>query len=188
MILQTAFKEWAVICAALAQGQQSLILRKGGVAEDFTLEHTRFWLYPTFIHQQEQGIRAEARPLLDQVLAERPPENVVHLSHFAEVTGVYHVHDLLPAHMIAHLHFWSDDTVEKRFNYRTPGLHVFATRIYRAAGSHDIGETDAQRGCKSWVHLDEPLPTEPATPVLSDKEYQDIVMSLDLLLRPTAYT
>ena len=28
-----AFKEWAGVCAALAEGRQSLIVRKGGIAE-----------------------------------------------------------------------------------------------------------------------------------------------------------
>ena len=32
-MLKDAFKEWAVICRALAEGRQALILRKGGIAE-----------------------------------------------------------------------------------------------------------------------------------------------------------
>ena len=31
-MLRHAFKEWAVICKALAEGRQALILRKGGIA------------------------------------------------------------------------------------------------------------------------------------------------------------
>ena len=31
-MLKHAFKEWAVICQALATGRQALVLRKGGVA------------------------------------------------------------------------------------------------------------------------------------------------------------
>ena len=33
MLLKHAFKEWAVICKALATGRQLLILRKGGIDE-----------------------------------------------------------------------------------------------------------------------------------------------------------
>ena len=32
-MVQTAFKEWAVIVEALGQGEQIVILRKGGIAE-----------------------------------------------------------------------------------------------------------------------------------------------------------
>ena len=58
-----AFKEWDVICRALADGKQALILRKGGIAEEggvFRPEHTRFWLYPTYLHQQRDGVKPEA--------------------------------------------------------------------------------------------------------------------------------
>ena len=37
-----AFKEWAVVCAALASGRQTIILRKGGMEEGrdgFRVEH-----------------------------------------------------------------------------------------------------------------------------------------------------
>ena len=64
MDLPHAFKEWAVICRALAEGKQALILRKGGIAEtggEFAVEHTRFWLFPTYTHQQRDGIRPEAK-------------------------------------------------------------------------------------------------------------------------------
>lgn len=188
--MQHAFKEWAVICKALAEGQQALILRKGGIAEtdgDLEVEHTRFWLFPTFTHQQREGIKPEALPLLEQAEADRPPEGVVRLSHFAEITGVYHVRDLVLALMLAHLHLWSEETVRKRFTYRTPGLFVLPVRVYRAAHIVELPDTPTYQGCRSWVDLERDLPTEGATPVLSDLMIEDLHRSLDLLLNPTAY-
>ena len=44
-----ALKEWAVTVRALAQGQQILLLRKGGIHEsgkDFRVIHPQFLLYP----------------------------------------------------------------------------------------------------------------------------------------------
>src|SRR5438105_13426484 len=102
--MKHAFKEWAVICKALAEGKQALILRKGGVAEDFQLMQTRFWLFPTYTHQQREGIKPEALVLLEEAEAERPPQGTVRLTHFAEVSGVYHVHDLAAALMLQSLH------------------------------------------------------------------------------------
>ena len=156
-MLQFAFKEWAVICEALAQGKQALILRKGGIAEpagEFQLEQRRFWLFPTYVHQQESGIRQDGAPLLNKVLAERPATGMVRLSHFAEVTGIYHVHALMPALLIGHLHLWSDETVEKRFAYRTPGLYVLTVRVHRMARAHEIDDTPRYQGCRSgwsWI-------------------------------------
>ncbi|MFO0964589.1 MAG: DUF1802 family protein [Gemmataceae bacterium] len=184
-MLQHAFKEWAVICKALALGKQSILLRKGGVAEDFEVEHTRFWLYPTYVHQQEGGIQAEARPLLEEAKRERPAPGIVRLSHWVEVTGIYKVHDLIPALLLSHLHLWSDETVEKRFRYRTPGIYVLAVRVHEAEKAADVPETAAYAGCKSWVELDQSVSTARSRAVLSDERYADLTGSLDLLLRPT---
>ena len=65
-MLQHALKEWAVICDALATGEQSILLRKGGIAEHFALEQTKFWLYPTYTHQQETGLKPSAMERLQR--------------------------------------------------------------------------------------------------------------------------
>ena len=96
-MLRHALKEWAVICRALAEGKQSLLLRKGGIAEpggDFAVEHTRFWLMPTYTHQQRAGIADTALPLLEAAEADRPAAGVLRLTHWAEVTGMYQVREL----------------------------------------------------------------------------------------------
>jgi hypothetical protein len=188
-MLQHAFKEWAVICEALAVGRQAIILRKGGIEEsegEFSVEHTRFWLYPTYTHQQTVGINEEARPLLEQVEAQRPPAGVVRLHLWAIVTGIYRVREELRAQMLPHLHCWSDETVHNRFIYRTPGLNVLTVRVYRAPEVHEVAELPAYEGCRSWVTLDQPIPTEGSAPVLSDEDYRDVQRQLDLLLSPTA--
>jgi hypothetical protein len=188
-MLQHAFKEWAVICQALAEGRQALILRKGGIAEDggdFAVVHNRFWLYPTYTHQQRAGVRPEALPILDQAEANRPPAGVLRLTHFAEVLGVYHVREVMPALMLAHLYLWSDETVEKRFAYRSPGLYVLPVRVWKAANVIELPERAEYAGCRSWVELERPLRTEGATPVLAEKALEDLRQSLSLLLNPTA--
>src|SRR5262245_42888854 len=179
--MKHALKEWAVICQALAQGRQALLLRKGGVAEtagEFRLEHTRFWLFPTYVHQQQGGVRPEALPLLEQARAERPPAGVVRLTHFAEVSGVYHVRALVPALLLSHLHLWSDQAVEKRFSYRTPGLYVLPVRVYRAAEGFELPDTAYYQGCRSWVELERELPTQGAVPVLGAEAFRDVTRQL----------
>ena len=189
-MLRHALKEWAVICRALADGTQSLLLRKGGIAEAggaFALEHKRFWLLPTYSHQQRAGIVDAALPLLQSVEAERPPVGVLRLTHWAEATGVYQVRDVVPALMLAHLHILSDEAVRKRFAYRAPGLHVLSVRVYQAAQGHEIPDRPEYQGCHSWVEMSDELPTAGSLPVLDDAAYHDLVSSLDLLLNPTAY-
>lgn len=187
--LAHAFKEWAVICHALAKGEQGLILRKGGIAENndqFTLEHRRFWLYPTYTHQRPEDLSAEGQKALSDVMAGRPPAGALRLSHWADTTGIYRIRELVPAQMLGHLHWWSDAAVEKRFHYREPGLYLLAVRIYRIPHAHEVPDKPEYEGCRSWVPLDAPLSTEGSTPVMSDRDHHDLQRSLDLLLNPTA--
>ena len=174
-MLQHAFKEWAVICRALAEGRQALILRKGGIAEQggtFRPEHDRFWLYPTYFHeQQRKGLKPEFTPLIDAAEADRPPPGVLRLTHFAEVTGVIEVRDLATALRLDGLHLWSEATVRQRFAYRAPGLFVLPVRIWRSAAPAELVERPEYAGCKTWVELDRDLPTDGAVPVLSDDQF-----------------
>jgi hypothetical protein len=187
-MLKHAFKEWAVICRALAEGRQALILRKGGIAEpggDFEPAHTRFWLFPTYLHQKADALKPEALTLLQAVEADRPPAGTVQLTHFAEVGGVYHVHDIVGALKIDGLHLWSRETVAARFKYRHPGLFVMPVRVHRVSEVFEIPETEHYAGCKTWVELEKGLPTAGATPVLDDDAFRDVMRMLNLLLQPT---
>ncbi len=187
--LRFAFKEWAVVCKALADGRQSIVLRKGGIAEktdEFQVEQTRFWLYPTYLHQQRDGVTADALPLLEQAEAERPPPGMVRLTHFAEADGgVYRLHNLPAALLLGGMHCLSAATVQSRFEYKRPGLFVLPVRVYRAAQAIDLPETAYYAGCRSWVELERDLPTEGAAPVLSDEAFGEVRNRLERLLRPT---
>ncbi len=189
-MLQHALKEWAVVCEALALGQQAILLRKGGIAEsagEFVVEQTRFWLYPTYVHQQHDGIADDAKPLLAVVEANKPLTGIVRLQLWAEVTGIYQIRDELPALLLSHLHCLSEDTVRKRYNYREPGINLLVVRVHRSQHVHELTETPAYAGCKSWVQLDRALPTEPSTPVMSDDDFRIVNRQLGSLLNPTAY-
>ena len=188
-MLKMAFKEWAVVCRALAEGRQSLILRKGGIAEDggqFRPEHTRFWLYPTFAHEKPDAIKPEAAELFRAAEADRAPAGVVRLTHFAEVHGVYYIKQLFGALLLDDLHIWSEMTVRQRFEYRSPGLYVLPLRVFRAANAVEIPETPAYAGCRTWVELDREWSTTAATPVLADKAFEAVLDILDRRLTPTA--
>jgi hypothetical protein len=184
-----AFKEWAVICRALAEGRQSLILRKGGVAEaggEFVVDHLRFWLYPTYVHEKAADLRPDAAELLTQVEAERPAAGVVRLSHFAEVDGAYHLHDLVTALKLQPFHLWSHETVQARFVYRRPGLYALPVRVYRAAEVLELPETPAYVGCKTWVDLGRELSIDGAVPVLGEAAFAAFRRELEVVLEPTA--
>jgi hypothetical protein len=187
--LSQALKEWDVICRALAAGQQAILLRKGGIAEtqgEFQLEEARFWLFPTFLHQAPEGLIPEAAPLLEQSAREQPPPGVVRLTHFAEVPCSYRVDRVEDALALRGLHLYADETVRSRFEYRRPGLVVLPVRVWRVSQAHEIPDTAAYVGCRSWVQLDQELPTDSASPVLDEAAFRALLVKLDDLLQPTA--
>ena len=180
-----ALKEWDVVCAALASGRQSLILRKGGIDEaagGFAPEHTAFWLYPTRVHQDQQGVKpGEAGPSLLEGVQERE----IPIEYLAVVGLIGRVERLEDLSSLDSSHIWTEETVEKRFHYRRPGLWVIGVRVYRAA-SERLPVTPEFLGCKSWVPLGVELPAAGIKPVLSDPEYRASLNAIRAALSFTA--
>ena len=139
-----AFKEWAGVVEALADGRQSIIVRKGGIAEGpsgFRPEHTAFWLYPTHVHEAAQGLR----PTTEEVAIGTPALRIadptfwattptlVPLEVFVVVEECRLARHVETLRELEHLHIWTRETVRKRFDYREPGLWVLGVRAYRGA-------------------------------------------------------
>jgi hypothetical protein len=186
-MIEVALKEWAAVCRALAAGRQSILLRKGGIADaEFRLEATRFALWPTYVHQAELGVRPDERRFQEEAEHDRSAAGTVRLSLWVEVTGIYQVRDPIIAQMLAHLHVWSEEAIAKRYAYRAPGVDVLSVRVHRLPAPIEIAETAEHAGCKSWVKLGRVYSAAGSTPVLTDAEYRDVIGQLDMLLRPTA--
>ena len=170
-----AFKEWAVVCEALATGRQSIILRKGGIHEGpagFQIEHPEFWLFATRFHQNPEELTDEARPFLDQI---SPPEpGVAKLPAYACVEEVLRLTDERQLPSLAGLHILSEHTVSERFHYRSPGLFVLRTRIFVPETPLRIPDSPHFAGCRTWVDLPEDLATNGLTPVLSDSAFAEL--------------
>ena len=84
-----AFKEWAVVCRALGEGRQILILRKGGVAEGprgFEVTDRQFFLFPTYLHQAPTSVVPEWREALAAASADPSPGRVS-ISLYATVSS-----------------------------------------------------------------------------------------------------
>lgn len=157
-----AFKEWAAICRALASGRQDVILRKGGIGESggaFRVEDRRFLLMPTFLHQSAEQLVPEARDLLDDIEADKPPSGTVVLSHEAEVTRVARIGSLAALAPFRHRHVWADAVVAERFHRWKDELHVLEVAVRRLARPVVLPWRDSYGGCKSWVDLGAVVPS-----------------------------
>jgi hypothetical protein len=176
-----------VICEALGQGLQSLILRKGGIHEGpggFQVEHREFWLFPTYLHQRADALVEEAWPLLERVQREAPPPHVVRIRLFAVVYDVFEVREPDVVAHLAGLHAWSARTVIDRFNYKRPGLFVLPVRTYRLVEPIELPNSEYFAGCRSWVELPNELPTTGAEPVLSDADFAEQLAAIRRAVTP----
>jgi hypothetical protein len=159
--MKTAFKEWAVICRALALGRQDVILRKGGIAEGggaFAPVHRDFLLLPTFLHQSAESIVPAARDLLEDLDADRPPPGTVVFRHRVQVTDVVEVRSLGELARFRDRHVWSDAVVAERFHRWRDQLHVLAVRVVPLPASVTLPWREDYGGCKSWVELAADVP------------------------------
>jgi hypothetical protein len=169
-----AFKEWAVVCAAVAIGRQTIILRKGGIdegGEGFRVRHGEFWLLPTRFHQDVAALVPDAEPLLRAMQQREPPAGKFCIELYAVVEEVFEVREFETLERLASQHILSKESVAQRFHYRHPGLFILAPRIYRMPNFFEIDDSPYIAGCKSWVELPQPYPTAGALPLVDDATF-----------------
>jgi hypothetical protein len=179
-----AFKEWAGVCDALADGRQTIVLRKGGIREGpgpgaFVPEHGEFWLYPTAVHQAQQGLRSAPAP---GPVGTVTTGATIPISILARVERVDRIRDEATLPALEDFHVLTAETVRGRFHYRTPGLWILVTRIWRRDPAVEIVATPEHAGCKTWVMLDQPLPTSGLSPALEDDRWAEVLARLQSLL------
>ena len=168
MNIQLACKEWASVCAALASGRQSILLRKGGIAEptgDFQVQSNWFWLYPTYVHQQQNQLRETEWLEKCEIFKAQPKK--IRFFHLAEVVETYHLMNLDILEKLEHFHVLSKECISSRFAYRNPGLTLMLVKTHEISKPVEIDETPFYLGCKSWVNLESPLDASDISPVLS---------------------
>lgn len=156
--MTAAFKEWAVICRALARGRQDVILRKGGIDEPgggFTVEHREFLLLPTFLHQSPESIRPEDRDLLVDIDADRPPAGSVVFRHRVLVGETFDVRSFHELARFRDRHVWSDAVVAERFHRWQERLHVLAVQVFPLPTAVTLPWRESYGGCRSWVDVGE---------------------------------
>lgn len=169
-----ALKEWSVAIEALAQGEQVVLLRKGGIHEDgrhFRIEHDGFFLYPTSFHQGADLLKPDKRGLM-RGIDDDTDQGMVTLALFAEVAEVIRISEVAAVNALAPFHIFSNEYAVKRAHWkpRDP-LHVIIVRCHRLQMPQALPVMGSYAGCKSWVELVEPYPLGIATPVLPDRRF-----------------
>ncbi len=188
--MSIGFKEWSLVCDLLEKGSQTLILRKGGIAEGrdgFQFRHPAFFLFPTHFHEQAQHLRQEffagagaseeTRPHGDSEKAE------IAVRLYAEIVRTWVLHEWEQVKGLAAFHAWSEDTVQERFQYKdAPGISVAVLRVHRLPAEWVFPNSNRYGGCRSWLDLPD-CPDrlfERKEPVLDDVAFGEMLASLPL--------
>jgi hypothetical protein len=162
------FKEWALVCAALGDGRQSVIIRKGGIAEGrggFQFRHREFFLFPTFFHEQLARTR-----LTNTALPEQLP-NQIEICFCVKTEETRALDDWEKVRALEPLHILQESVVRDRFDYDdAPGVQVAFVRVFRLEPVWRFQDAARYGGCRSWVDLPEPSVDSRFDPVLCDQE------------------
>ncbi len=174
-----AFKEWALVCEALGNGTQSLLLRKGGIAEGpegFGFKYQEFTLFPTWFHGQVERVRGD-----HAALPEQAPDHLL-LSYAATIEWHGRIEDKEKVDQLSELHVLSASVIDERFNYTSGkeggrssdaggGIHIAFVRVYRLEPPVDLPMEKRFGGCRSWVEIPE-ISSEVLVSVLSNEEHE----------------
>ncbi|MGE9268266.1 MAG: DUF1802 family protein [Verrucomicrobiales bacterium] len=155
-----AFKEWEVVCEALASGRQSVIFRKGGIHEGragFSFAHEEFLLFPTRFHAQNERVTVPGEP----PAAEWVPGEEVRLEFFVKVERAETLTDWAEVVALADQHIWTEEIIRERFDWEGKGMnagsiHCAHVRVAKLAEPVVFAYEKKYGGCRSWVEVPEP--------------------------------
>ncbi len=180
------FKDWSLVCSALGGGRQSVILRKGGIAEGragFRFKHHSFFLFPTQYHQQAERVRPE---ILPELTPEPPaPAGTVIIRYFFTVDWALWIDDRAALQRLEPFHVWREEVVRERFEYDDQrGLQCAFGRVYRLDPAWSFPDRPSFGGCRSWITLpDFPADTTVLQPVLGDERHASLASEVRAALR-----
>ena len=162
--VDVALKEWQSVCRALAEGRQTILLRKGGIQEGpdgFAITHERFALLPTRLHQDADMLKPSARALIDG--GEDEPATF-DLTHGGEVADIHVVPSREALDRLDNLHVWNEKYLDLRWNYKPERpLYLTVVRAFALATPTTLANTYKVAGCRSWVPLEAAIEAGEAT-------------------------
>ena len=188
-----ALKEWSIICKALEDGNQTILLRKGGILEykkGFEIRQKSFLLFPTLEHQTEEYLQSKYLQTYDLLLRGNKSEdnqnktNTLWVLARIEAIQEFHDHEMLPE--LEKYHIWNEKYVNMRMNYNPKKpMNALLLRVYKLPQPISIDINPEWAGCKSWIDIDiaekygnqfgtVPKMFDQSEPVIKDEEFQRI--------------
>ncbi|MAF37336.1 MAG: hypothetical protein CL696_00370 [Chloroflexi bacterium] len=187
---QMALKEWAITIEAMAQGDQVLLLRKGGIHEDgkdFRVIHREFLFYPTYLHQKEDLLQPSHQPALRKLLEQPQNGDKVTFTYWAKAEEVLEISDQGKVDDLEPHYIWTTAYAQSRLHWKPMlPLSVLLLRVYKLEQPVTVSYLPEYGGCTSWVEVLSDVNLGKMEPALDDAEFQrrvdDIKGSLGLIV------
>ncbi len=170
-----ALKEWASVIRLLEQGEQLVLVRKGGLidpGEGFEVRAPVFLFYPTREHQTVNYLRPRFVPEFERVVGEWPTDGQLHVRLVGVAAEVARVHDADAIRRLERFHPYNEAFMAQRLRWQ-PGqpLVLVVVRAYRLPAERVLALRPEYAGCKSWVDLVDAVDLSGAEPVLPDEAF-----------------
>lgn len=199
-----AFKEWDVVVAALEQGRQAILIRKGGLDDPeqrLPVPRGRFWLYPTLFHERGLFLKEDHRHLLvpgahrlprAQAAGLARPEGHarpvapghVRLGAVAEVVAAEQAPSLESLAQLCDRTVWTERYPRLRYRWRPQERPlVLVLRVSALPRPVEVEERAEYGGCRSLVELVDPPDAASAAPVWSEDRLAEEVAAVRACLR-----
>ena len=188
-----ALKEWSIICKAMEEGKQTILLRKGGILEykkGFEISQKLFLLYPTLEHQAAEYLQSNYLQEYELLLKRNSSEivqdkvNTIRIIARIEAMQEFHDHELLSK--LEKYHIWNEKYVNMRMNYNPKKpMNALLLRNYKLSQPISIDVNPEWAGCKSWIDIEFPSKhgiqygninelLNQSVPVIKEKDFQKI--------------
>ncbi len=159
-----AFKEWQVVCEALASGEQNLILRKGGISEGkhgFQWIHDRFFMFPSYFHEQLDQVKpmpdGTPRQLKSAPVAKPGNEDdarEIEFGIYCEAIETGRLTDWEEIQKLDSEHIWKEEIIRERFEWGDEfGISYARVKVWVLDNPVKLLDRKGFGGCRSWIGL-----------------------------------
>ena len=171
---------------ALGAGQQTVLIRKGGLIEPgkgFELVSKTFVFYPTYEHQTAQFIREDCRRFFDDGFKLRAPEGRLCFSLCGNAETSWQSSRPDVVERLSAFHIYNEAFMTQRLKWQPDQpLTIVAVRAFVMPEPVEIAASPKYVGCKSWVDLEQAAPVGGCRPVLDDSVFAQRLSAMRALL------
>lgn len=152
-----AFKEWKLVVQALVRGEQTVILRKGGISEGkagFQWLHDRFFLFPSLFHEQAKKVKPNEDGSPRTLDGDGRISGRIAFGVYVEILASGRLTNWEEVQRLQCFHIWTEETVRERFEWGDQlSISYAVVQPHLLKEPWLLEDRDTFGGCRSWFGL-----------------------------------